>query len=60
MSGPESRYGPGSALVVVDMQVDFGSPDGGLYVDSGEETIPIVNQEVVARRGRRLTGVLHP
>jgi nicotinamidase/pyrazinamidase len=48
MSGPESRYGPGSALVVVDMQVDFGSPDGGLYVDSGEETIPIVNQEVVA------------
>lgn len=44
----ESRYGPGSALVVVDMQVDFGSPDGGLYVDRGEETVPVVNEEIDA------------
>ena len=41
-----SRYGPGTALVVVDMQVDFGSPDGGLYVKGGEETIPVVNKEI--------------
>jgi nicotinamidase/pyrazinamidase len=41
-------YGPGVALVVVDMQVDFGSPDGGLYVRGGEETVEVVNREVDA------------
>jgi nicotinamidase/pyrazinamidase len=40
------RYRPGTALVVVDMQVDFGSPDGGLYVAGGEQTIPVVNEEI--------------
>ena len=48
MRAPQPRYGPGVALVVVDMQVDFGSPEGGLYVDRGEETIPIVNDETTA------------
>jgi nicotinamidase/pyrazinamidase len=42
------NYGPGTALVVVDMQVDFGSPDGGLYVAGGEETIPVINEEIEA------------
>ena len=39
------RYGPRNALVVVDMQVDFGPPDGGLYVAGGEQTIAVVNEE---------------
>ncbi len=43
-----TRYGPDCALVVVDMQVDFGSPSGGLYVARGEETVPIVNEEIAA------------
>ncbi|HET9900314.1 MAG TPA: isochorismatase family protein [Actinomycetes bacterium] len=45
------RYGPGAALVVVDMQVDFGSPDGGLYVAGGEQTIAVVNEEIATAVG---------
>jgi nicotinamidase/pyrazinamidase len=48
MRGPRPRYGSGAALVVVDMQVDFGSPEGGLYVDRGKETVPIVNEEIAS------------
>jgi nicotinamidase/pyrazinamidase len=48
MTAPPARYGPGTALVVVDMQVDFGSPDGGLYVEGGEDTISVINEEITA------------
>jgi nicotinamidase/pyrazinamidase len=48
MTAPPARYGPGTALVVVDMQVDFGSPDGGLYVEGGEDTVSVVNEEITA------------
>lgn len=44
------EYGEGTALVVVDVQVDFASPDGGLYVPGGEEVVPVVNEEVRAAR----------
>lgn len=44
------EYGEGTALVVVDVQVDFASPDGGLYVPGGEEVVPVVNDEVRAAR----------
>jgi len=44
------EYGPGTALVVVDVQVDFASPDGGLYVPGGEQVVPVVNAEVRAAR----------
>jgi nicotinamidase/pyrazinamidase len=47
----QREYGPEVALVVVDMQVDFGSPDGGLYVRGGEETVGVVNAEVDAALG---------
>ncbi len=43
-----TEYAPDTALVVVDMQVDFGSPDGGLYVRGGEETVEVVTAEVEA------------
>jgi nicotinamidase/pyrazinamidase len=42
------RYDPSTALVVVDVQHDFADPDGGLYVDGGEEVVPVVNDEVAA------------
>ncbi|MDM7089799.1 isochorismatase family protein, partial [Enterobacter asburiae] len=44
------RYDTSTALLVVDVQNDFADPDGGLYVSSGEEVVPIVNDEVAAAR----------
>jgi nicotinamidase/pyrazinamidase len=44
------EYEPGTALVVVDVQVDFADPRGGLYVAGGEEVVPVVNAEVEAAR----------
>ena len=41
-------YDETTALLVVDMQNDFGDPDGGLYVQGGEELLPLVNSEVSA------------
>ena len=43
-----SRYGPGVALLVIDLQNDFATPEGSLYVRGGEEIIPGVNEEVAA------------
>jgi nicotinamidase/pyrazinamidase len=45
-----TAFGPGTALIVVDMQVDFGRRDGGLYVGGGEETVPVVNTLVERAR----------
>jgi nicotinamidase/pyrazinamidase len=39
-------YARGVALVVVDVQNDFASPDGGLSVPGGEHVIPAINGEV--------------
>jgi nicotinamidase/pyrazinamidase len=43
-------YDERTALVVVDMQNDFGHPQGSLYVRGGEELVPVVNQEVERAR----------
>ena len=45
-----TEYGPGVALVVVDVQNDFADPRGSLHVPGGEEVVPVVNREV--RRAR--------
>ena len=39
-----------TALVVVDVQNDFADPNGGLYVNGGEEVIPVVNEAIAAAR----------
>jgi nicotinamidase/pyrazinamidase len=44
------RYGPSTALVVVDVQHDFADPDGGLYVPGGEEVVAVANEEIAAAR----------
>jgi nicotinamidase/pyrazinamidase len=40
------EYGPGTALLVVDVQNDFADPEGSLYVQSGEQVVPIINREI--------------
>jgi nicotinamidase/pyrazinamidase len=42
------RYGPGSALVVVDVQNDFADPNGSLSVRGGDAIVPRVNAEIDA------------
>lgn len=39
-------YTARSALIVVDVQNDFASPQGSLYVNGGEEVIPFINDQV--------------
>ena len=39
------RYGPRTALLVVDLQNDFADPKGSLSVTGGEATIPVINAE---------------
>jgi nicotinamidase/pyrazinamidase len=40
------ELGPGSALVVVDLQNDFADPRGSLYVRGGEELVAPINKLV--------------
>jgi nicotinamidase/pyrazinamidase len=40
------RYGPGTALLVVDVQNDFADPAGGLSVTGGDAIVPIVDREI--------------
>jgi len=42
------NLGPRSALVVVDVQNDFAHPDGSLYVNEGDQIVPLVNELVSA------------
>lgn len=39
-------YDPNTALIVVDVQNDFADPSGSLYVNGGEEVIPVGNREI--------------
>lgn len=41
-------YGPHTALVVVDLQNDFASPGGSLYVAGGEQLVEPINAEIAA------------
>jgi nicotinamidase/pyrazinamidase len=41
-----ATYDSKTALIVVDVQNDFADPNGSLYVQGGEEVVPIVNQEI--------------
>ena len=41
-----TRYDARTALVVVDVQNDFADPAGSLYVRGGEETVPVIVDEI--------------
>src|ERR687887_1100941 len=43
-------YDPQTALVVVDVQNDFADPGGSLYVQGGEQVVPVVNREIERAR----------
>lgn len=46
----EPRYNKHTALIVVDMQNDFGHPRGSLHVKGGEGLVPGINAEVAWAR----------
>jgi len=43
---PAIRYDSETALLVVDVQNDFADPAGSLYVNDGEQVIPVANEQV--------------
>ena len=43
---PTWTHGPDHALLVVDMQHDFGHPDGSLYVLGGEDIVEPINRAI--------------
>jgi nicotinamidase/pyrazinamidase len=45
-----NRYGPGVALIVVDVQNDFADPAGSLSVRGGADIVPVVNREAALAR----------
>ena len=42
----EIEYLPGTALLVVDVQNDFADANGNLYVQGGEDVVPLINGEI--------------
>jgi nicotinamidase/pyrazinamidase len=44
-------YDKTTALVIVDVQNDFADPKGNLYVQSGEEVVPLINAEIERAKG---------
>lgn len=45
-----SDYDDKTALIVTDIQNDFANPAGSLYVQGGEEVVPVANAEIEAAR----------
>ena len=44
------NYDPSTALVIVDVQNDFADPQGNLYVEGGEQVVPVINAEIIRAR----------
>lgn len=44
------NYGPSVALIVVDVQNDFASPEGNLPVPGAESVIPFINDQIAEAR----------
>jgi len=45
-----TRYGPDTALIVVDVQNDFADPKGNLAVAGAESVIPMINAQIEQAR----------
>lgn len=50
MTDPVTDSPPDTALIVVDMQVDFGEADGALYVRGAEDVLPVVETWIATAR----------
>ena len=46
--GATARYDPTTALVIVDVQVDFADSTGALAVAGGSDVVPVINDEAAA------------
>ena len=46
MARREIAYGPGTVLLVVDVQNDFADPAGSLYVRGGKEVVSVANAQI--------------
>jgi nicotinamidase/pyrazinamidase len=44
----QPQFDDATALLVIDVQNDFADPGGGLYVQDGEQVVPLVSQLVGA------------
>ena len=44
-------YESTTALIVVDVQNDFADPAGSLYVRTGEQVVPLINDEIARALG---------
>ena len=44
------QYGPGTALIIVDVQNDFADPDGVLSVAGADAAVAATNREIAAAR----------
>ena len=51
------EYNESTALIVVDVQNDFADPDGSLYVEGGEDAVPLINIEIEEATARGATVV---
>lgn len=47
MAVPEHALGPGDALILVDVQIDF-CPGGALPIERGDEVVPVLNRWIDA------------
>jgi nicotinamidase/pyrazinamidase len=50
-----TTYDPKTALLVVDVQNDFADPSGSLYVEGGEDVVPLANDEIARALTREAT-----
>ena len=50
-----TTYDPRTALLVVDVQNDFADPSGSLYVEGGEDVVPLANDEIARALTREAT-----
>ncbi len=47
------RYGPGVALLVVDVQNDFADPRGSLAVKGADTIVPVINDQIALARSNQ-------
>jgi nicotinamidase/pyrazinamidase len=48
-------YDATTALLIVDVQNDFADPGGSLYVNGGEEVVPLINRQIELARAAGAT-----
>ena len=44
------EYGPTTGLLLVDVQNDFADPNGSLFVQGGDDVVPVANREIQRAR----------